>query len=141
MALFARESAYWVSFCDSEYKLGDSEMKKSVLFLLLAICFTTVTACAGKEPSPETKEPDAVRDSGQNSHETQEPDASDEQILETADESEEENVEQYESVPYRLYPTSENAWVGDVMPMADENGLQVYYLYDTEHNGAGYHPI
>ena len=50
-------------------------------------------------------------------------------------------MEHYESVPYRLYPTSEGAWVGDVMPMADEDGLQLYYLYDTDHNGMGYHPI
>ncbi|MDE6167920.1 MAG: glycoside hydrolase family 32, partial [Acetatifactor sp.] len=63
------------------------------------------------------------------------------QVQEPAEESEAGNVENYEGVPYRLYPTSENAWVGDVMPMADENGLQLYYLYDTDHNGVGYHPI
>lgn len=53
----------------------------------------------------------------------------------------EEDVEMYESVPYRLYPTSENAWVGDVMPMAEGDTLHLYYLYDTDHNGSGYHPI
>ena len=141
MAFFVRESGYLAGFCDHEYKLGDSEMKKRVFFLLSAICFAAVTACAGKEPSPETKEPDTVWDSGKNSHETPVPDAADEPASEPADESEAETVEQYESVPYRIYPVSENAWVGDVMPMADENGLQLYYLYDTDHNGAGYHPI
>lgn len=116
-------------------------MKKRALYLILASCLATVTACAGQEPSAGTKETDILRDSGQNSLETQGADGSEGPALKTTDESEAENVEQYESVPYRLYPTSENAWVGDVMPMADENGLQLYYLYDTDHNGVGYHPI
>ena len=49
--------------------------------------------------------------------------------------------EAYQAVPKRLFPTSENAWVGDVMPMGDGDELKLYYLYDTDHNGPLYHPI
>ena len=47
----------------------------------------------------------------------------------------------YQAVPGRLFPTSANAWVGDVMPMGDGDELKLYYLYDTDHNGPLYHPI
>ena len=40
-----------------------------------------------------------------------------------------------------LYPRSSNAWVGDVMPLGTDESLELYYLYDTDHNGSGYHPI
>ena len=50
--------------------------------------------------------------------------------------------EPYEAVPYKLYPAPEGAYVGDVMPFAAEDGtLEIYYLYDTDRNGQGYHPI
>ena len=50
--------------------------------------------------------------------------------------------ETYEPVPYRLYPAPENAYVGDTMPFVTEDGtLEIYYLYDTDRNGQGYHPI
>lgn len=50
--------------------------------------------------------------------------------------------EPYEAVPYRLYPSPEGGYVGDVMPFVTEGGtLEIYYLYDTDHNGQGYHPI
>ena len=50
--------------------------------------------------------------------------------------------EPYEPVDYNLYPAPENAYVGDVMPyVSDEGKLELYYLYDTDHNGQGYHPI
>ncbi|MBR3231746.1 MAG: hypothetical protein IKF75_03615, partial [Lachnospiraceae bacterium] len=43
---------------------------------------------------------------------------------------------------YNLYPAPEGAYVGDVMPfVTDEGELELYYLYDTGHNGQGYHPI
>ncbi|MBQ3705756.1 MAG: hypothetical protein II888_04805 [Clostridia bacterium] len=43
---------------------------------------------------------------------------------------------------YQLYPAQENAYVGDTMPFVTEDGtLELYYLYDTDHNGQGYHPI
>ncbi len=50
--------------------------------------------------------------------------------------------EPYASVEYRLYPAPENAYVGDTMPFVTEDGtLELYYLYDTDHNGQAYHPI
>ncbi len=50
--------------------------------------------------------------------------------------------EPYEPVEYRLYPAPEGAYVGDTMPFVTEDGvLELYYLYDTDHNGQGYHPI
>ena len=48
----------------------------------------------------------------------------------------------YAAVPYNLYPSPEGAYVGDVMPFTTDDGiLEIYYLYDTDHNGQGYHPI
>ena len=50
--------------------------------------------------------------------------------------------ESYEPVEYSLYPAPEDGYVGDVMPYVTEEGtLELYYLYDTDHNGQGYHPI
>ena len=50
--------------------------------------------------------------------------------------------EPYEAVDYNLYPAPEGGYVGDVMPfVTDEGVLELYYLYDTDHNGQGYHPI
>ena len=50
--------------------------------------------------------------------------------------------ETYAPVDYQLYPAPENAYVGDTMPFVTEDGtLELYYLYDTDHNGQGYHPI
>ena len=50
--------------------------------------------------------------------------------------------EAYEAVEYSLYPAPENAYVGDVMPFVTTDGtLELYYLYDTDSNGQGYHPI
>ena len=50
--------------------------------------------------------------------------------------------EPYAAVDYDLYPAPENAYVGDTMPYVTDDGeLELYYLYDTDHNGQGYHPI
>ena len=50
--------------------------------------------------------------------------------------------EPYEAVEYSLYPSPEGGYVGDVMPfVTDEGDLELYYLYDTDVNGQGYHPI
>ena len=50
--------------------------------------------------------------------------------------------EAYEAVDYALYPNPEGGYVGDVMPFVTDDGtLELYYLYDTDHNGQGYHPI
>ena len=51
-------------------------------------------------------------------------------------------AETYAPVDYRLYPAPEGGYVGDTMPFVTEDGtLELYYLYDTDHNGQGYHPI
>ncbi len=51
-------------------------------------------------------------------------------------------AEPYAPVDYRLYPAPEGGYVGDTMPFVTEDGtLELYYLYDTDHNGQGYHPI
>ena len=50
--------------------------------------------------------------------------------------------EPYAPVDYRLYPAPEGGYVGDTMPFVTEDGtLELYYLYDTDQNGQGYHPI
>ena len=70
----------------------------------------------------------------------------------TAPETAEETVEAgmaenlpddpYEAVPYRLYPIPEGGYVGDTMPFVTDDGtLELYYLYDTDRNGQGYHPF
>lgn len=115
-------------------------MKKRIFFLVMASFLAVATACARQEASPETGGQDVSSGQEQNRSDTQETDPEG-STRESAEESGAGNVENYESVPYRLYPTSEDAWVGDVMPMTDGDELQLYYLYDTDHNGAGYHPI
>lgn len=47
----------------------------------------------------------------------------------------------YEAVEPKIYPRPEDAYVGDVMPVTTEDGVELYYLYDTDHNTQYYHPI
>lgn len=50
--------------------------------------------------------------------------------------------EPYTPVDYELYPAPEGAYVGDTMPfVTEDNELELYYLYETDHNGQAYHPI
>ena len=50
--------------------------------------------------------------------------------------------EPYEAVDYTLFPAPDGGYVGDVMPFVTDDGtLELYYLYDTDINGQGYHPI
>ena len=50
--------------------------------------------------------------------------------------------EPYEAVPYRLFPIPEGGYVGDTMPFVSSDGVvEFYYLYDSDRNGQGYHPI
>ena len=50
--------------------------------------------------------------------------------------------EPYEAVPYRLFPIPEGGYVGDTMPFVTKDGvLELYYLFDTDRNGQGYHPF
>ena len=45
------------------------------------------------------------------------------------------------AVDYALYPTPDDAFVADVMPIENEGKLELYYLYETDHNIQAYHPI
>ena len=50
--------------------------------------------------------------------------------------------EPYAAVPYNIFPAPTDAYVGDTMPfVTEDNTLELYYLYDTDHNGQAYHPI
>ena len=40
-----------------------------------------------------------------------------------------------------LFPTAEGSYVGDVMSLVTEDGVYLNYLYETDNNGVGYHPI
>lgn len=53
----------------------------------------------------------------------------------------EPDLRTYQPVEYRLCPAPEEGWVGDVMPFAEGDRLELYYLYDTDHNGQSAHPI
>lgn len=120
-------------------------MKKRLFSLFLAACLVTAVGCSGQEASPDPKEGQTGAGQEETDQDETNQKESDRENPETPDGQAsgtgEEDMESYESVPYRLYPTSENAWVGDVMPMSDGDTLQLYYLYDTDHNGIGYHPI
>ncbi len=118
-------------------------MKRKNVPGICILCLALLTACAGQGASPEGETPSGAEEISS---------AAEEQTSSPADQAggegstEEsgmpnEEAASYESVPYRLFPTSSNAWVGDVMPMSDGESLQLYYLYDTDHNGEGYHPI
>lgn len=50
-------------------------------------------------------------------------------------------TESYQRMEYNLFPAPCGAFVGDVMPMVDNGTLELFYLYDTDHNGQAYHPI
>jgi len=40
-----------------------------------------------------------------------------------------------------LFPRAEESYVGDVMALSDDKGVYLNYLYETDNNGIGYHPI
>ena len=100
------------------------QAKSLVVMLLLAALL--LAACGGGAPAP----------------------AAEDVVGEAAEEVAEETVyeplpdEAYEPVDYQLYPAPEGGYVGDVMPFVTEDGtLELYYLFDTDSNGQGYHPI
>ena len=63
-------------------------------------------------------------------------------LLCACDSNKEIPAEPYEPVAYNLYPCPEGAYVGDTMPFVTKDGsLELYYLYDTDHNGQAYHPV
>ena len=100
--------------------------KNIILTAIICALILTFTACStGKTTveQPATEEPTETTP------------------IETVSETELAD-EPYEPVEYNLYPEPEDAYVGDTMPFVTEDGeLELYYLYDTDHNGQGYHPI
>ena len=40
-----------------------------------------------------------------------------------------------------LFPRAKDSYVGDVMALSTEKGVYLNYLYETDNNGVGYHPI
>ena len=102
---------------------------RQYLLALLLILAMLLSACGGAAPAPAPAAP----------AEAVEP-LPEESVEEAA--APEIPDEPYEAVPYSLYPAPEGGYVGDVMPFVTEDGtLEIYYLYDTDHNGQGYHPI
>ena len=101
--------------------------KQMNMISFLLIMSLLITACGGGgSVSAQTDQAAAEADSGES-----------EEVFTPAipDES-------YEAVDYNLYPSPEGGYVGDVMPfVTDEGELELYYLYDTDVNGQGYHPI
>lgn len=111
-------------------------MKRGI-FLFLASCLALAAGCAGQGAAPGSIPTPTVDETGKQEGQNQE-----EPSITLAGKAEDKLQEkEYESVPYRLFPRSKDAWVGDVMPMSDGERMHLYYLYDTDHNGVGYHPI
>ena len=50
-------------------------------------------------------------------------------------------AEGFKTVEHVLYPTPDDAFVADVMPIENNGKLDLYYLYETTHNIQAYHPI
>ncbi len=99
-------------------------MKRTRTMIALVLLFALMLSACGQaaEPAEElTEEPQGEAEEG---------------FLE------ELSDEPYEAVDYSLFPKPEGGYVGDVMPfVTDEGELELYYLYDTDTNGQGYHPI
>ena len=55
--------------------------------------------------------------------------------------SEGASMESWKAVDYELYPTPDDAYVADVMPIENNGKLELYYLYETDHNIQAFHPI
>ena len=124
-------------------------MRKKVFFLLLASCLAAAAGCAGQGAAPDDAatvspggeaEPTTVQGKQEIPYENNsDKENQNDSVPNHTDQNNKKEV--YQAVPYRLFPTSQNAWVGDVMPMTDKDTMQLYYLYETDYNGVGYHPI
>jgi len=55
--------------------------------------------------------------------------------------AEKNSTSAYKPVDYSLYPTPGDDWVADVMPYANGDRLDLYYLYETDHNIQAFHPV
>ena len=105
--------------------------KRQLLPVFLLILALLLSACGGGSAAPAEAPADAAE-------------ASVEAPAEPVEEGFAPNLpdEDYAAMPYTLYPIPEGGYVGDTMPFVTEDGtLELYYLYDTDHNGQGYHPF
>ena len=48
---------------------------------------------------------------------------------------------EWKAVDSVLYPTPNEAFVADVMPVENNGKLDLYYLYETDHNIQAFHPV
>ena len=113
--------------------------RKQYWLPLLMSLSLLLTACGGAGGSPAGESPAAAPEAQAPAAESTAP-ANTEPAAEPAAQGLPD--EPYEAVEYNLYPAPEGAFVGDVMPFVTDDGeLELYYLYDTGHNGQGYHPI
>ena len=111
-------------------------MVKRRSLLALFLLMTLLLSACGTAASPASDAAEAPAEAAEA--------APPEAPAESTEESAPERLpdEPYEAVPYTLYPAPEGGYVGDVMPFVTDDGtLELYYLYDTDHNGQGYHPI
>lgn len=108
---------------------------KIVLVLLVAGCL--LTGCGNNNSGEQGKInnanalTDKTKDSENNSNTGENKETSMEENMKTI------NAE----IPYTLYAKPPQGWVGDIMPMTDANGIQLYYLQDKRDNAEGFHPI
>ncbi len=108
---------------------------KKYWFPLILSLSMLMSACGGSQPAPAESTPESTVPAVE-STETVPAENTEEEAFQAFPD------EPYEAVEYNLYPAPEGAYVGDVMPFVNEDGeLELYYLYDTGHNGQGYHPI
>lgn len=108
-------------------------MKKVFVSLLLgAMTMASVAGCGEKE----SVSMNAVEE---NTEKVNPEEVNTEEVkVEKTDDVESEETSVYLDT---FFPRAEDSYVGDVMAMAGEDGIYLNYLYDTNHNGTGYHPI
>ena len=103
------------------------------LISLPLILSLLLTACGGAGTAPAQSGEDAAAEAAAGEAGTEESEEVFKPVIPD---------EPYEAVEYSLYPSPEGGYVGDVMPYVTDDGeLELYYLYDTDINGQGYHPI
>ena len=107
--------------------------KHKNLLSFLLIMSLLLTACGGAGTAPAQAGQDAAAEAAAGEAGTEESEEVFKPVIPD---------EPYAAVEYSLYPSPEGGYVGDVMPYVTDDGeLELYYLYDTDINGQGYHPI
>ena len=107
--------------------------KHKNLLSFLLIMSMLLTACGGAGTAPAQAGQDAAAEAAAGEAGTEESEEVFKPVIPD---------EPYAAVEYSLYPSPEGGYVGDVMPYVTDDGeLELYYLYDTDINGQGYHPI